>query len=167
MDDAVFDFFSAAVIPVFLPDVPASAPRDVHFPLVPIAAVRTISVHAVVDFHLAVVSADLAEIGFRIELGVHDVVVYEFHDFQHGFWISGEVGGLDVADGSTRAELLEFRLQSQFVEGADLLEHWHVVGIRYVSSVFAVKLDEYVVSEALFQASREFVRRRFHWRAVQ
>lgn len=138
-------------------DVSTGSSRDVELGVISAAAVRAVPFHVLVKLHLAVVAAVLAIVGLRVELGVHDVVIDELDDFHHRSHVAREARRLHVADRASGRQSLEFRFLGDLVERGDLLEHRHMVGIRDVIAILAVKLDEDVVAESLLEAFRELI----------
>lgn len=143
-------------------DVSTGSSRDVELGVISAAAVRAVPFHALIKLHLAVVAAVLAVIGFGVQFRVHDVVVDELNNLKHRLYVAGEARRLYVADRASGRQSLEFRFLGDLVERGDLLEHRHMVGIRDVIAILAVKLDEDVVAESLLQTFRELIRSRFH-----
>ena len=103
----------------------------------------------------------LAVVALGVQLGVHDVVVDELHDLQHGVEVLLHVRDLDIADRAAGRERLELRLERQLVKGVDLLRHVDVIGVGDIVLVRDARDD----AEALLQALGEFVRRGLQRRA--
>ena len=138
MQDPILDLLGTALVPVLGTDIAAGTAGDVHLVLVAVAAVGADPDQLAVvflDADLAVVAAALAVVGLGVQLGVHDVVVDELHDFQNGVDVLLHVGHLDVADGAAGGQLLELGLEGQFGEGVDLLGDMDVVGVGDIALV--------------------------------
>ena len=73
--------------------------------------------------------ADLAMVALGIELGVHNVVVDEFHNSEHSVDIVLHIGHLDVRDCVAGRELLELSLKRKLCERIDRLGNVYVVGV--------------------------------------
>ena len=112
---------------------------------------------------LAVVTAALAVIGLGVQLGVHDVVVDEAHDLEHGLQVLLHVGHLHIADGAAGGEGLELGFKGQLLKGVDLFRDMDMIGIRNISLVRNAR-DH---AEPLLQALGEFIRRGLQRRAVE
>ena len=82
-------------------DITAGAAGHVHFALVPVAALGAgpdqLAVWILLDFDFPVIAADLAVVRLGVQLGVHDVVVNELHDLQHGVDVALHVGDFHIA----------------------------------------------------------------------
>ena len=133
MQDPISDFLGSALVPILGADITAGAAGHVHFALVPVAALGAgpdqLAVGILLDFDFSVIAADLAVVRLGVQLGVHDVVVNELHDLQHGVDVALHVGDFHIADGAAGAEALELGLEGQLGEGIDGLGHVDVVGV--------------------------------------
>ena len=166
MEHALADLLGPALVPELGADVTAGAAGNAHAGLVAVAADRALPdqlTGIVLDDHdLAVIAAALTVIALGVEFGVHDVVVDILHHSQNSGNVVLHVGNLDVADGTAGGELLEIRLEFQFVEGVDLLSHVYVIAVGDVVFVRDA-LDD---AEALLQALGKLVGRGLHGCAV-
>ena len=167
MQDALFDFLGAALVPVLGADVAARAARDVHRVLIGVAALgalpHELAVLVLDDLDLAVPTALLAVVALRVQLRVHDVVVDELHHGEDRRNVVLHVRHLHVGDGASGRKGLELRLKRKLLERTDRLRHMHVVGVGDVVAVGDV-LDD---AETLLQAFRETVCRRLERSAVK
>ena len=79
VQNALFDFLRASLIPVLCSDVTACSARNIHCSLIVIFAVgafpHKFSVFVCYNLNLAGVAALLAIVAFCIEFGIHDVIV--------------------------------------------------------------------------------------------
>ena len=75
------------------------------------------------------VAANLTVVDLGIELGVHNVVVDEFHNSEHSVDIVLHIGNLDVRDFAAGRELLELSLERKLCERIDRLGNVYVVGV--------------------------------------
>ena len=101
--DPLADFLGAALIPELGADIPAGSSGNIHAVLITVAAIRAFPDELPVilnDADFAVETAALAEIALRIELGIHDVVIDEFHDSENSIEIPGHIGDFHIADGT-------------------------------------------------------------------
>ena len=138
MQHPVFDLLGSALVPVLGTDIAAGTAGDVHLVLVAVAAVGADPDQLAVVFlqaDLAVVAAALAVVGLGVQLGVHDVVVDELHDLQHGVDVLLHVGHFHIGNGAAGGELLELGLEGQLGEGVDLLGHMDMVGVGDIALV--------------------------------
>ncbi len=166
MQDAVFDFLRAALVPELRSNVAAGAAGDVQLVLVAVAAIRAFPYELAIvldDLDLAVVAAFLAVVGLGVQLGVHDVVIDVLHHAQDCLQVVLHVGNFDVADGAAGGQALELAFEVQLLEGVDFLGNMHVVAVGDVTLVGDV-LDH---AETTLQGLGELVRGGFQRRAVQ
>ena len=159
MQDAFLDLLGTALVPELAADVAAGAAGNIELGLVGVAALRALpdELAALVldDLDLTIVAADLAVVGLRVQLGVHDVVVDVLHDGEHGGNVVLHVRHLYVADRAAGRELLELRLDLELLERVYRLRHMDVVGVRDVVLVRHALHD----AEALLEALGELVGR--------
>ena len=167
MQNPILDLLSTSLVPELGADVAAGTAGDVHLGLVGVAALRAdpdeLAVRVFLDLDLAVEAADLTVIRLRVEFGVHDVVIDELHDLQHGVEVLLHIRDLDIADRAAGGERLELRLKGQLIKGVDMLGHMDVIGICDIVLIRDARND----AEALLQALGEFIRRGFQRRAVE
>ena len=133
MKHSFLNFLSSALIPILRANVSAGTSCDVHLGLITVAAMGTfpheLAVGIIRYLDLAVKTADLAIVALGIELGVHNVVVDEFHNSEHSVDIVLHIGNLDVRDCAAGRELLELSLERKLCERVDRLGNVYVVGV--------------------------------------
>ena len=166
MQDPVLDLLGTALIPVLGADITAGTSCHVHLALVGVAALGADPDQLVVillNFDLSIVAADLSVVTLGVQLRVHDVVVNELHNFQHGVDVVLHIGHLHIADGPAGGQLLEFRLKAQLGKGIDGLGHMDMVGVGDVALIGNAG-DQ---AEPLLQALGKLVGGGFQGRAVE
>ena len=147
MEHPLLDLLGAALVPELGADVTAGAPGHVELALLTVAALGALPHQLAVVLHdpdLPVKAAHLAVVALGVQLGVHDVVVDEAHDLEHGLQVLLHVGHLHIADGAAGGEVLELGLEFQLVKGVDILSDMDMVAVGDVA----------LVSDALDDAER-------------
>ena len=79
------------------------SPRHVKFSFISVSTVRALpDKFAIIlyNLNLTVKAASLTIIRFRVEFGVHYIVVYELNDLEDGFDIVGEVRHFNIGNRS-------------------------------------------------------------------
>ena len=117
MEHTVGDFCRSALVEEIGSQVTADAPAHIHPVLIPVAAVGAFPDKLAVILHdtdFPVITTDLTVIRFRVQLGIHDVVVDEPHDREHSRDVVLHVGNFHIADCSARGKRLELRLKAEF-----------------------------------------------------
>ena len=138
MQDSVLNFLGSALIPVLGTDVAAGTAGNVHLALVGIAALRTYPNQLAIIFlnlNFTVIAALLAEVGFGIQLCVHNVLINELHQLQHGINVLLHIGHFHIGNSATGGQLLEVRLKAKLREGVNFFCYVHVIGIGDVTAV--------------------------------
>ena len=133
MKHSLLNLLSSALVPILCADIATGTSCNVHLCLIAIAAMRTfpneLAVIVIRDLDLTVKAANLAIVALGIELGVHNVVVDEFHNSEHSVDIVLHIGNLDVRDCAAGRELLELSLERKLCERIDRLGNVYVVGV--------------------------------------
>jgi len=104
MQYAFTDFLSASLVPELGADIAAGAACDIHFILIGISAFRTrpdqLSV-ILANFNFSIPTAYLTVVALSVQLGIHNIVIYELHYFKYGIQIMLHIRNLYIADGTT------------------------------------------------------------------
>ena len=138
MKHAFLYFLRSALVPELRADITAGTARDVEFALIAIAAIRALPNEFTVVFdnlYLAVETALLAIVGLRIELGIHYVVVYEFHYAEHRFEIVLHIGHFDVRYRAAGRQRLELALYRKLIESVYLFRNVYMIAVGNVALV--------------------------------
>ena len=122
-----------------------------------------LAVLVLTDLYLAVVAASLTEIALGVKLGVHYVVVNEFHHAEDCVKIVLHIGHLNVGDRAAGRELLELCLKLELLKRVDRLGYVNVIGVGNVILI-GYALD---YAKSLLQAFCKLVGRRLKGRAVK
>ena len=167
MKHSFLNFLSSALIPILRANVFAGTSCDVHLGLITVAAMGTfpheLAVGIIRYLDLTVKTADLAIVALGIELGVHNVVVDEFHNSEHSVDIVLHIGHLDVRDCAAGRALLELSLEGKLCKSVNGLGNVHVIGISDIVSVGSAAN----YAEAVLKALSELVRSAFKRSAVE
>ena len=104
MEHPVPDLLGPPLVPELSPDIAAGPSRHKHLILVSVPAVGAFpdqfSALVLFDQDLAVISAAFTEIALCIQLGIHNIVIDEFHDRQHRRNVVLHIGHFHIADGA-------------------------------------------------------------------
>ena len=136
MQNSFLNLLSSALVPVLCADVAAGTSCNVHFRLIAVVAIGAfpdeLAVGVLFNKYFSVKSAHLTEVAFGIQLSVHNMVVYIFHNSEHGIEVVLHIGNLDVGDCAARGESLEFRLKLKLCKCVDWLGYVNVIGVCYI-----------------------------------
>ena len=166
MKHSVLDLLGSALVPELGADVAAGTAGHIHLALILVAALGAGPDQLAVilfDGDLAVIAADLAEVRLGVQLGVHDVVIDELHQFQNGIDVVLHVGHFHIGNGAAGRKLLEISLEAQLGKSIDFLGDMDMVGVGDVTLVSDAGDD----AEPVLQALGKLIGGGFQRRAVQ
>ena len=133
MQNALFNFLSASLIPVLCSDVATCSAGNIHFCLVCVSAVWTLpdqfSVSICDNANFASVTAFLATVGFCIQLRIHYVFVNVLEQSDYSRNIVFHIWNFDITYSATRRKFLELAFKCEFCECINLFSHMHVIRI--------------------------------------
>ena len=159
MQHPVFDFLGSSLVPELGSDIATSAAGNEQCVGVAITAIWAFpdkfSFFIGFYLNLAVVSAGLAEIAFRIEFRVHDIFVYMPHYRKYRRYVVLHIRHFHIADGTAGRQFLKFRFKCQFIKRVNWLGHVNMVTIGNIVFI----RHAFDPSKPLLQAFGKFVGR--------
>ena len=128
MEDSVFDFLCAALVPELGADVSACPSCHGHGVLVVVAAVRAFpdefAVFIINNLDFSIVAALHAVVALGIQLRIHDVFIDVLHDGNDGGDVVLHIRHFDVGNRAARGEPLEIGFKFQLMESVDMFSPW-------------------------------------------
>ena len=96
MKHAGFYFLGLAYIPEVFAKVSAGTAGNIHSLLILVVASGTFPLIVIVNDYLSVKAADMAVVGFRVEFGILNIVVYKADNILKCFEIMAHIGDFNI-----------------------------------------------------------------------